>query len=377
MSEALAEKPRRKTLKRVLIILAILILTLIIGVGIYLWSIGHTWDSKTQKFDSITNSQGDLDSLRKNLGDPNNDPNIVGPDGKTADSLANDLDKNGNGILDSLEGGKTRQVVKGEGTNILLLGSDQRSGQEAATVSGARADTIMLMHIPKNGEGVYLVSIMRDSWVSIPGYGNAKVNAALNYGGISLQIETIEQLIGVKIDHVAEIDFDGFKGLTNALGGVDVQVPFAFQTGVWNFTPGTMHMDGSTALAFVRERYSFASGDYQRVRNQRAYLRGLYTTIQKQGFLGNITNFKNMVDAFSGYVKVDSGLGSGEILRIAAPVINGGSAALHMTALPNAGPGWSYDGQSIIIINQPAVDSLTEALKADRMQDFMNTYGSD
>ena len=198
MSEALAEKPRRKTLKRVLIILAILILTLIIGVGIYLWSIGHTWDSKTQKFDSITNSQGDLDSLRKNLGDPNNDPNIVGPDGKTADSLANDLDKNGNGILDSLEGGKTRQVVKGEGTNILLLGSDQRSGQEAATVSGARADTIMLMHIPKNGEGVYLVSIMRDSWVSIPGYGNAKVNAALNYGGISLQIETIEQLIGVK-----------------------------------------------------------------------------------------------------------------------------------------------------------------------------------
>lgn len=65
MSEALAEKPRRKTLKRVLIILAILILTLIIGVGIYLWSIGHTWDSKTQKFDSITNSQGDLDSLRK------------------------------------------------------------------------------------------------------------------------------------------------------------------------------------------------------------------------------------------------------------------------------------------------------------------------
>ncbi len=180
----------------------------------------------------------------------------MGPDGKTADSLANDLDKNGNGILDSLEGGKTRQVVKGEGTNILLLGSDQRSGQEAATVSGARADTIMLMHIPKNGEGVYLVSIMRDSWVSIPGYGNAKVNAALNYGGISLQIETIEQLIGVKIDHVAEIDFDGFKGLTNALGGVDVQVPFAFQTGVWNFTPGTMHMDGSTALAFVRERYS-------------------------------------------------------------------------------------------------------------------------
>ncbi len=114
-----------------------------------------------------------------------------------------------------------------------------------------------------------------------------------------------------------------------------------------------------------------------RVRNQRAYLRGLYTTIQKQGFLGNITNFKNMVDAFSGYVKVDSGLGSGEILRIAAPVINGGSAALHMTTLPNAGPGWSYDGQSIIIINQPAVDSLTEALKADRMQDFMNTYGSD
>ena len=176
---------------------------------------------------------------------------------------ASEHDKDGDGILDN---GYNYGVIKGPGKNILLLGSDTRTGADAALVSGSRADTIMLMHIPADGKGVYIISIMRDTWVDIPGYGTAKVNAALNYGGVSLQVATIENLVGVKIDHVAEIEFEGFKSLVNAIGGVDVQVPFAFTSNVWTFTPGLMHLNGSGALSFVRERYSFADGDYQRVR---------------------------------------------------------------------------------------------------------------
>ena len=105
-----------------------------------------------------------------------------------------------------MDDGYSYNVVKGPGKNILLLGSDTRSGSEAAQVSGSRADSIMLAHIPADGKGVYLVSIMRDTWVNIPGYGSAKINAALNYGGISLQVATVENLLGIKIDHVAEIE---------------------------------------------------------------------------------------------------------------------------------------------------------------------------
>ncbi|WP_455247923.1 LCP family protein [Rothia aeria] len=378
LTQALRTTPRKKWVKRSLIALLIIILALLLGVGFYIWSIGHTWDSQTQKFDSITDSQDGLDNLKKSLGDPPAAPTFTGPEGKDPKSLASEKDQNGDGILDTVEGGKTRDIVDSPGTDILLLGSDSRAGSaDAAKVSGQRADTIMLMHIPKDGSGVYLISIMRDSWVNIPGYGSAKVNAALNYGGIGLQVATIEQLLGIKIDHVAEIDFTGFKDLTNAVGGVDVQVPVAFKTGVWSYTPGTMHMDGSTALAFVRERYSFAAGDYQRVRNQRAYLRGLYNTLKTQGALSSIGKFKTVVDSLSGYLTVDKGLDSSQVANLAAPVITNGSTAMHMMSLPNAGPGWSMDGQSIVLVDQKANADLTRALQNDQITDFTSVYGED
>ena len=378
LTQALRTTPRKKWVKRSLLALLIIILALLLGVGFYIWSIGHTWDSQTQKFDSITDSQDGLDNLKKSLGDPPAAPTFTGPEGKDPKSLASEKDQNGDGILDTVEGGKTRDIVDSPGTDILLLGSDSRAGSaDAAKVSGQRADTIMLMHIPKDGSGVYLISIMRDSWVNIPGYGSAKVNAALNYGGIGLQVATIEQLLGIKIDHVAEIDFTGFKDLTNAVGGVDVQVPVAFKTGVWSYTPGTMHMDGSTALAFVRERYSFAAGDYQRVRNQRAYLRGLYNTLKTQGALSSIGKFKTVVDSLSGYLTVDKGLDSSQVANLAAPVITNGSTAMHMMSLPNAGPGWSMDGQSIVLVDQKANADLTRALQNDKITDFTSVYGED
>lgn len=378
LTQALRTTPKKKWVKRSLIALLIIILALLLGVGFYIWSIGHTWDSQTQKFDSITDSQDGLDNLKKTLGDPPAAPTFTGPEGKDPKSLASEKDQNGDGILDTVEGGKTRDIVDSPGTDILLLGSDSRAGSaDAAKVSGQRADTIMLMHIPKDGSGVYLISIMRDSWVNIPGYGSAKVNAALNYGGIGLQVATIEQLLGIKIDHVAEIDFTGFKDLTNAVGGVDVQVPVAFKTGVWSYTPGTMHMDGSTALAFVRERYSFAAGDYQRVRNQRAYLRGLYNTLKSQGALSSIGKFKTVVDSLSGYLTVDKGLDSAQVANLAAPVITNGSTAMHMMSLPNAGPGWSMDGQSIVLVDQKANADLTRALQNDKITDFTSVYGED
>ena len=380
---------KKKWVKRALLILLILLLVITLGIGFFIWRAGHTWDSKTEKFDSITKVDEDLSKIKEQLGEAkklnvteltNSDTGKNGTTNGGSDAAAalaanaSEHDKDGDGILDE---GYSYDVVKGPGKNILLLGSDTRSGSEAAQVSGSRADSIMLAHIPADGKGVYLVSIMRDTWVNIPGYGAAKINAALNYGGISLQVATVENLVGVKIDHVAEIEFEGFKSLVNAIGGVDVQVPFAFTSNVWTFTPGLMHLNGSGALSFVRERYSFADGDYQRVRNQRAFLRGLYNTMKAKGALSNVASFQSSIESLTDYMRVDSGLNAAQIAQIAAPVLTSGDTTMRMTTLPNAGPGWSYDGQSIVIVNQAANANLSYALQNDTMDQFMATYGQD
>ena len=403
MSDAHSEpSQKKKWVKRILLILLILLLVITLGIGFFIWRAGHTWDSKTEKFDSITKVDEDLSKIKEQLGEAKqlnvtelkaptvtnsdtgkNGTNANGENGSAdggsdaATALAanaSEHDKDGDGILDD---GYSYDVVKGPGKNILLLGSDTRSGSEAALVSGSRADTIMLAHIPADGKGVYLVSIMRDTWVNIPGYGAAKINAALNYGGISLQVATVENLLGIKIDHVAEIEFEGFKSLVNSIGGVDVQVPFNFDINVWSFKQGLQHMDGGAALAFVRARYQFADGDYQRVRNQRAFLRGLYNTMKSKGALDSVGSFQSAVESIAGYMRVDSGLNAAQIAQIAAPVITSGDTTMRMTTLPNAGPGWSYDGQSIVLVNQAANAQLSYALQHDSMDQFMATYGQD
>lgn len=391
MSDAHSEpSQKKKWVKRILLILLILLLVITLGIGFFIWRAGHTWDSKTEKFDSITKVDEDLSKIKEQLGEAKKlnvtelkAPTVTNSDtGKngTTDAAAalaanaSDHDKDGDGILDD---GYSYNVVKGPGKNILLLGSDTRSGSEAAQVSGSRADSIMLAHIPADGKGVYLVSIMRDTWVNIPGYGSAKINAALNYGGISLQVATVENLLGIKIDHVAEIEFEGFKALVNSVNGVDVQVPFDFDINAWSFKQGMQHMDGGAALAFVRARYPFADGDYQRVRNQRAFLRGLYNTMKSKGALENVGSFQSAVESIAGYMRVDSGLDAAQIAQIAAPVLTSGDTTMRMTTLPNAGPGWSYDGQSIVIVNQAANANLSYALQHDSMDQFMATYGQD
>ena len=389
MSDAHSEpSQKKKWVKRILLILLILLLVITLGIGFFIWRAGHTWDSKTEKFDSITKVDEDLSKIKEQLGEAKKlnvtelkAPTVTNANGDNGSDAAAALaanasehDKDGDGILDD---GYSYGVVKGPGKNILLLGSDMRSGSEAAQVSGARADSIMLAHIPADGKGVYLVSIMRDTWVNIPGYGAAKINAALNYGGISLQVATIENLLGIKIDHVAEIEFEGFKSLVNSVDGVDVQVPFDFDINAWSFKQGMQHMDGGAALAFVRARYPFADGDYQRVRNQRAFLRGMYNTMKAKGALSNVGSFQSAVESIAGYMRVDSGLDAAQIAQIAAPVLTSGDTTMRMTTLPNAGPGWSYDGQSIVIVNQAANANLSYALQHDSMDQFMATYGQD
>ncbi len=170
------------------------------------------------------------------------------------------------------------------GQNWLIAGSDGRNGltdQEIRSLHVGfdfgtdNSDSLMLLHI--GGGRPVLVSIPRDSYVPIPGYGSNKINAALGLGGPSLLVKTVEDVTGLRINHYVGIGFAGLVGVVDEVGGVKICLRTALQdtdSGA-NFKAGCQTMDGAQALAFVRDRHSFADEDLQRMQDQRAFLKSL------------------------------------------------------------------------------------------------------
>ncbi len=256
-------------------------------------------------------------------------------------------------------------------TNFLLIGSDSRSGLRdplSGGATGERSDTLMLVHIPADRSGVVVVSLMRDLWVPIPGHGEAKLNAAYSWGGVPLTVQTVEGLLGARIDHVAVVDFGGFGDLATALGGVKVWSDQAFTSKNmpgYSFEKGENRLEGSAALAFVRERYSFPDADYQRVRNQQAFVRGML-----QGFISTQTlsdpgRTQSAITTLARHVAVDKGLTASVAASLALSFRGLAPDAIHTLTLPTAGTGTSPDGQSIVRVDEARVEVLRKALVAD------------
>lgn len=255
--------------------------------------------------------------------------------------------------------------------NILLIGSDSRSGLHdplSGGATGERSDTLMLVHIPADRSGVVVVSLMRDLWVPIPGHGENKINAAYSWGGVPLTVQTVEGFLGARIDHVAVVDFGGFGDLSTALGGVKVWSDRAFTSKNmpgYSFEKGENRLEGSAALAFVRERYSFPDADYQRVRNQQAFVRGML-----QGFISAQTltdpgRTQSAITTLARYVAVDEGLTASAAASLALSFHGLTPDGIHTLTLPTAGTGTSPGGQSIVRVDETRVEVLRKALAAD------------
>ncbi|MHA7180904.1 LCP family protein [Arthrobacter sp. MDB2-24] len=266
--------------------------------------------------------------------------------------------------------------------NILLLGSDSQAtpeelGNTASTDSSdGRADTMMLMHIPADRQNIQVMSIMRDTWTDIPGHGEAKINAAMTLGGVPLVVQTVEGLFGARIDHVASIDFEGFKGLTNALGGVQVVNPVAFQSrgskGKY-FAAGPITLQGESALKFVRERYAFSDGDYQRVKNQQLFVKAVISEVLTADTLTNPKKVYQVVDQVSPFVAVDATLDAGAVGSLAVSLRGVRGGDIDFFTLPSLGTGTSADGQSIVVRDDAAVAQVADALQGDTLDDYLAT----
>nr|WP_237688389.1 LCP family protein [Arthrobacter jiangjiafuii] len=268
-----------------------------------------------------------------------------------------------------------KDPAAGDSQNILLIGSDTRDPAS----DDARSDTMMLVHLPGDRSGVYVMSIMRDTWTEIPGYGEHKINAAMAFGGVPLVVDTVQTLFDAPIDHVAIIDFEGFKGLTDALGGVEVNNPAAFtssgESGEY-FPAGTVSLEGDSALSFVRERYAFTDGDYQRVRNQQAFVRGLLGTMLTKETLTSPGTINKSVAEIAPYLSVDEELDAAAAGGLAFSLRNVRNADISMFTLPTQGVGTSSDGQSIVIKDETAIAEIADALDSDAMEQYFEAHNA-
>lgn len=266
--------------------------------------------------------------------------------------------------------------------NILLLGSDSRANtrEEAAagTPADQRSDVMMLIHVPADRKKIYGISIMRDTWVEIPGYGQAKINAGLELGGIPLAVKTVESLFGQHIDHTVMIDFEGFKAATDALGGVDVNVTVPFTSthdSQHDFPAGINHLNGAEALEFVRERYAFADGDFQRIRDQQTFLKAVIAKFMSAGTLTNPATVRDVINAVRPHLTVDEGFNMETLARLAFSLRGVGPENAVLFRLPTAGFGTSTDGQSIVLQDPAAIAAIGAALAQGTLPDYVAANG--
>jgi len=220
--------------------------------------------------------------------------------------------------------------LDGTAQNILLVGDDHRpagaTAEDLAKISteddgGAEnTDTMIVLHVPADGQSATMVSFPRDSWVSVPGHGENKLNAAFALGkrdgggddaaGARLLIQTIEELSGLHIDHYVRVSLLGFYDVVEALGPVEVCLNQAVKdrwSGV-DLPAGVSTLDARQALAFVRQRHGLPRGDLDRQVRQQYFLSVEARQLLSAGTLLNPVKLGRVLDAVSGSMETDADL---------------------------------------------------------------------
>ena len=255
------------------------------------------------------------------------------------------------------------------GTNWLITGSDSRAGLSRAEIDALHvgfdegtlnSDSIMLLHMG-SGRPV-LISIPRDSYVNIPGHGYNKINAALAYGGANLLIQTVENVTGLKIDHYMGIGFGGLVAVVNKIGGVQICLKTAINdsySGV-NLSAGCHDLNGDQALAFVRDRHSFATEDLQRIQDQRAFISALLKKATSPGVYLNPFTALPFGSTAASSMSVDQGTSLLDLVHAASALRDPETGTV-----PIANSNYYTNAGDSVLWNQTEATELFNALKTD------------
>ncbi|MDT0387422.1 LCP family protein [Streptomyces dubilierae] len=268
----------------------------------------------------------------------------------------------------------------GEALNILVLGSDSRSGEENRRLGGgdsdgARSDTAMVVHLEAGRTGATVVSIPRDTLVTRPSCPRsdggstavsryAMFNSAYAVGGPVCAVKTVESMTGVRMDHYIEIDFSGFARLVDALGGVTVTTDedIADDDSHLHLKAGTHHLDGTQALGLARTRHGIGDGsDLGRIGLQQKLVKALLDRIAAQDLLTDPAKLYRVADAVTAGLTTDTGLDSlSELTRLGQSLQNLSSSRVRTVMMPVVR---APSDPNRVVADEPEARELWESLR--------------
>ncbi|MCM3731613.1 LCP family protein [Fictibacillus nanhaiensis] len=203
---------------------------------------------------------------------------------------------------EKVETDKPKPIVTGneedlKPISIVLLGVDEREGDSG------RSDTMIIVTVDPKDDKMLMFSIPRDTRTEIVGKGmDDKINHAYAFGGTQMAMDTVENFLDTPIDYYVKVNMESFRDIVNAVGGVEVNNPFAFKEGEYTFPEGPQELNGDQALAYARMRYQDPKGDLGRNDRQRQVITSI---IDKGARVSSITKFDNILDILSENVKTN------------------------------------------------------------------------
>ncbi len=261
--------------------------------------------------------------------------------------------------IDAFGNVSSRPDKPNKALNYLLVGSDTREGLtkeqlkllrvgSTKTAAGSRSDTMLIVHISKARDKATIISIPRDSLVTIPEHPSSldktkiipaakgKINAAFAFGGPSLLIQTLEDETGIRIDHYIEIGFAGFAGMVDALGGIEVCTKRDIDDpGSHLVLPAGVHtLNGVEALKYVRTRDFDGMGDLGRMQRQQQFMSAVLRKVTSTGVLLNPIKLVSFFNAAIATVKTDSELNKSDLLTLAKQMKNLSSSNVRTLTIP-------------------------------------------
>ncbi|MER6269259.1 LCP family protein [Streptomyces sp900105755] len=267
--------------------------------------------------------------------------------------------------------------------NILVLGSDTRSGANKKLGGGAddgsaRSDTAMIVHVYKGHKKAAVVSVPRDTLIDRPACTDAQgtshsaatgvmFNSAYSTGGAACAVKTVEAMTGIRMDHYLEVDFSGFQKLIDDLGGVQVTTTKAIddRESHLDLKAGTHTLDGRQALGLVRTRHGVGDGsDLGRIQLQQAFVKALIDQVKQVGVFTSPKKLYDLADTATKAVTTDSDLGSvNSLIDFANGLKSIGSKNMHMVTMPV-----QYDpsNPNRVIVAKAKAKLVWTALKNDR-----------
>jgi LCP family protein required for cell wall assembly len=269
------------------------------------------------------------------------------------------------------------QGVQGKGNeldsfNALLVGSDSRKGLtekeqlelRANAVPGQRADTLILAHVDPRADFITMVQFPRDLYVPVRGRED-KINSALETGAGTV-VRTIRELTGLEINQYVQVNIAGFRDLVDAIGGVELcitePIPFDRQTGteITERELGMVEFDGDRAISFVRSRH-FASGDFERIRNQQRFLAAAIDKVTSVSTLLNPSRITKLARVAGDNLETDQHTTINGLRELAQDLRSFDPEHYEAYIAPNLGPA-TVDGAAVVLPDREAMNILFDAV---------------